>query len=422
MSTRISKEQALKCSVVGFKTLVLNVCVTWPQKVEGYQKDGKFDIKEFQKQREFLATWGGKSQFFKKANARTYRKYAATWNLTFTFPSKLVDKLMCGYLDDEGRYRRTSVKEVVEYLGKDGFLDPNKSTKHGRKFRKDEFTGKYRPDYDWTNKYFLREKTWYKLLTLNAYRNWDTYPRDKDDDEYGTYRSRAIDKMKKFYEGQTKSKPERVEKPIKKVEPVQSVAKGWREVVGKLWAHNIEDMIHEIETGRGGWEALDNMKKTLKLSEKVAEEIEREAWQRVKEWKAKRLEMVKQQTPEHEFNDKEKEIIREIGRRLLNDKVNEAQAAYVWKTVGATEELIQKWLVRVREKKAMKEAQRLRELNEVADAPTPSNPDEKKFVEEFAKQEVAPKKEEKKPEPPKVLNDEQLDEFLRDMKQWEERK
>lgn len=378
MKPKVSRADAQKRATRGFQVLVLNQCITQLRKVEEYQKDGKFSLDEFLRQEKFLSVWKNKTPKEMGNKAKIYAFYSRTYNYALGIPHELIEKVLGGWNDANGKWHRVKPSEVIDALVKKGWLADPKKTRHGSKFRKNE-DGSYSKKCWWNNKYLIERKIWFTLLEKDKYMDFNDYPRDPEG--YVQRALKIITDHYAKYKGETK--PE---------EPVQPVAKGWREVVGKLWAHNIEDMIHEIETGRGGWEALDSMKQTLKLSEKVAEEIEREAWKRVKEWKAKRLEMVKQQTPVHEFTETEAKVIREIGRRLMNGEVNEAQAAHVWKTVGATDEQIQKWLGRYKENKAQEEAKALRELNAIAEV-----------------------KEEKKPEPPTELTPAQIDELLAEM-------
>jgi hypothetical protein len=385
MKPKVSRADAQKRATRGFQVLVLNQCITQLRKVKEYQKDGKFSLDEFLRQEKFLSVWKNKTPKEMGNKAKIYAFYSRTYNYALGIPHELIEKVLGGWNDANGKWHRVKPSEVIDALVKKGWLDDPKKTRHGSKFRKNE-DGSYSKKCWWNNKYLMDRKIWFPLIEKNKYMDFNDYPRDPEG-----YVQRALKIITDHY---AKYKGE-----AKHEEPVKQEVKGWREVVGKFKAHNIEDMIHEVETGRDGGGALQNLMAAYKLDAKICEEIEREASMRTREWKAKRLEMVREQKPEPEFNDKEKGIIQEIGRRLLNDKVNEAQAAYVWKTVGATEELIQKWLVRAREKKVEKEAQRLRELNAIAEA-----------------------KAEKKPEPPKELNDEQLNELLGEMKKLEERK
>lgn len=411
MKPKVSRADAQKRATRGFQVLVLNQCITQLRKVKEYQKDGKFSLDEFLRQEKFLSVWKNKTPKEMGNKAKIYAFYSRTYNYALGIPHELIEKVLGGWNDANGKWHRVKPSEVIDALVKKGWLADPKNTRHGSKFRKNE-DGSYSKKCWWNNKYLIERKIWFTLLEKDKYMDFNDYPRDPEG-----YVQRALKIITDHYaKFKGEAKPE---------VPVQPVAKGWREVVGKLWAHNIEDLIHEIETGRGGWEALDSMKQTLKLSEKVAEEIEREAWQRVKEWKEKKMlqmtqmKQVAKETPEKkQFTEEEIKMVRVVRDRLKNGEITEAQARYVWKTIGVPDFRAERQIQMIREEK---DAQALKKLNEVAEAPAPNNPDEKKFVEEFAKQEVAPKKE-KKPEPPKVLNDEQLDEFLSEMKQWEERK
>lgn len=374
MRQRISKREALKCSMVAFRTLMLNVCVTHLQKVKEYQKNGKFDLKLFDDQMEFLSAWKNKSQLFKRTNAQLYRRYATTFNYAFKYDSKLIDKLMCGYVGDDGRFHRTSVKEVVKELCDEGFLDATKLMKRGAKFRKGE-DGEYSKEYDWTNKYFLaNRKQWYSMLKMEAYKSWNTYPKDNHDDVYETYKNRAIRIISAYYAQFRKDAKE-------EAKPVEQVVKGWREVVGKLWAKNLDDIIHEIETGRGGWEALENAKKTLKLNAKISDEIDKEAYRRAREWKAKAtMQMVKAEptpAPKETNHEELKKIARETEARLLRGEISEAQATHIWRTIGVKDNTIAWELKRVRDEL---EKRALVKLNEDAQRPA-KKPEPKTFNE-----------------------------------------
>ena len=122
-----------------FAHLVAYFCVTRPQYQSYYRVDGEFQLKKLVHQMNYLNKWNKRSKTFKKEYAKTYAEYSRNFNLSFCIDSRLIEKVLGCYRDENDRQIRISIEDIVPILVKNGFI---KVVKHGTKTRKGS-DGKY---------------------------------------------------------------------------------------------------------------------------------------------------------------------------------------------------------------------------------------------------------------------------------------
>ena len=173
--------------------LVIYYCVTRPQYEREYAKDGKFSIDVLLGQLKFLEHWDRLSPMDKKAHAKTYARYARTFNYTFGIPHELVAKITGTYKGQDGLTKRISQEKVIEKLVSDGFM---KVVNHGSRGKKDE-DGDYKKTAWWTKKYLIANREhWIMLLKDKRYADYTTYP---DMDEFKMRAVKIIAKFRKDF-------------------------------------------------------------------------------------------------------------------------------------------------------------------------------------------------------------------------------
>ena len=87
----------------------------------------------------FLNKWNKRSKTFKREYAKTYAEYSRNFNLSFCIDSRLIEKVLGCYRDENDRQIRISIDDIVPILVTKGFI---KVVKHGTKTRKGS-DGKY---------------------------------------------------------------------------------------------------------------------------------------------------------------------------------------------------------------------------------------------------------------------------------------
>lgn len=116
MKTKKDRQFYIDRAIDNFKTLVIYFCVTRPQFEKSYKVNGKFSIDELLKQMDFVSRWDNQTKDFQKHNHSIYTKYSAAFNYTFGMPSRLVEKVLGCYRDENGKQVRVSIDDVLAPL------------------------------------------------------------------------------------------------------------------------------------------------------------------------------------------------------------------------------------------------------------------------------------------------------------------
>lgn len=166
-----NKDYYIRRAIVGFKTLVIYFTVTRPQYERAYQVNGKFSKDELLKQLDFL-TKCRENTGFKNAHLKQYTNCQRTFNYTFDIPSRLIEKVLGDYKDENGKTVRISIKEIVKELEDTGWL---RKLNQGSVPSK-QSDGSYKKLFWWGNKYFIANKAyWFKLLEDERYSDYVRY-------------------------------------------------------------------------------------------------------------------------------------------------------------------------------------------------------------------------------------------------------
>lgn len=157
MKTRKDYDYYLNRAIKDFKTLVIYFDVIRPQRENYYRINGKFSLEQMKKELAFLSDWKTKDDDFKKRFAQTYSNYSKHFNYCFGIPSRLVEKVLGEYKDDNGTRHRISIDDVLKACSSITRL------RHGTKTKKDD-DGKYKVCRYWIDKYMIPPKQWYIMF------------------------------------------------------------------------------------------------------------------------------------------------------------------------------------------------------------------------------------------------------------------
>lgn len=207
MKKKNDRQFYIERAIKDFQTLVIYFNVTRPQHMAWYKENGEFSQKKMLHQMKFLANWKSLDRVEKKHKAKYYSAYASTFNKTFGIPSRLIEKVLGVYRDDEGKQHRISIDDVLPRLQDAGFIQVIEG---GCKFDKDG--DEYSVKYHWRNKYLLKnDRYWHKLMADPKYADILTMPNAS---------KRIKDIVIKWF--QSKDDEDEVE-PTQGVEPTQEI-------------------------------------------------------------------------------------------------------------------------------------------------------------------------------------------------------
>ena len=159
MRNKVSKVMAVKRAAEDFKALVLYYNVTRPQQLPYFKKDGKFSIKEFNRQINFggKRTEDVKKMGLDEKQYSQFRMCQAHYNYTLGIPRDRINSVLGSYRDNDGRQIRITVKDVLPMVEADIGKLTHKD--HGEAWGEYSFCGKWEMDGTIRDK-FLKDRKW----------------------------------------------------------------------------------------------------------------------------------------------------------------------------------------------------------------------------------------------------------------------
>lgn len=155
-----------------FKTLVIYFNVTRPKHEPIFRNPATnvFNLNKLLKMFDLLRDWKNKPYEYKREHKFQQSIIQKKINYTFGIPSRLIEKVLGCYIDENNKQKRISIDEVVTPLIEEGFL---KKINAGSKI--DFNTGGKK--FCWSAKYRLANSSyWMRLLKDPRFDKLETYP------------------------------------------------------------------------------------------------------------------------------------------------------------------------------------------------------------------------------------------------------
>lgn len=159
MREKITRDDALRRAARDFKHLVLYYNVTRPQQLPYFKRNGKFSLKELNRQIYF----GSKSMDELKqmhmtpAKFTQVRAYQAHYNYTFGIPRDRICAVLKFYRDENGRKVRIHISDILQKVEED--LGKLEHIPHGEAWGKFSYFGKWMMSEETREKY-IKDKKW----------------------------------------------------------------------------------------------------------------------------------------------------------------------------------------------------------------------------------------------------------------------
>ena len=173
----IDYSRAFEDAVKRFKILVTYFDVTRPQYDKAFKdKNGRFSKDVLKWKMNYLTNWNPRGRHSPE-QYRMYARYSKEFNDTFGIESRLVEKMVGYYRDENGRKCRISIDKIVDRLTSEGWL--KKVLNAGAKFRRTDkgFEKKFR----WKKKYIMSDSAWNGMIDKSEWSDYTTYPNVKFD-------------------------------------------------------------------------------------------------------------------------------------------------------------------------------------------------------------------------------------------------
>jgi len=159
MNKKLTRDDAVKRAAHDFKYLVIYYNVTRPQQLPYFRRNGKFSIKELNRQINF----GGKSMNEVKrmnldeAHFKQFRACQAHYNYTFGISSERVKQVLSSWRDESGKTHYIHIGDIIQQVEEE--LGNLTHKPHGEAWGKYSYYGKWLMDESTREKY-LKDSKW----------------------------------------------------------------------------------------------------------------------------------------------------------------------------------------------------------------------------------------------------------------------